>query len=35
MAWLFVLCFVAIGPNEDLDTIATAVAITHAHCGTA
>lgn len=27
--------FVAIGPNEDVDTIGTAVAITHAHCGTA
>lgn len=35
MAWFFLLCFVVIGPNEDVDTIGTAVAVTHAHCGTA
>lgn len=32
---LLLLCFVMIGPNEDVDTVGTAVAITHAHWGTA
>lgn len=35
MARFFLLCFVAIGPIENVDTIGTAVAVTDAHCGTA
>lgn len=35
MARFFLRGFLAIGPNEEVDTIGTAVAVTHAHCGTA
>lgn len=35
MVLLLLLCFAVIGPNEDVNTGRTAVAVTHAHCGTA